>query len=403
MSLALTHPQSGAPDHAQLEKLAGHTLEPNIFFEPALLQSALLHLASSDAVKLCTGTNPDTGALNAVLPITRAKGRYGPLSIVPAPLMVWQHPYAMLGTPLVDRACPEPSLGSLFDSIKAEFKGPKVLLMRHLRTDGPLWPVLKTTLEHTGRRHVVLETYDRAGLDITDPTETTVRKLIGKKSASSIRASRRKLSELGKLTTHSETKGETILSALETFLTLEASGWKGRAGTALLTAGQGHAAFVRDAIKALAISGRARIDITRLNDEPIAGTVSIRGGTQSAPNWMPWKTAYDERFTDYGPGSLTLHDVTESLLEDAAGNGTGLMLDSLAVSHSVIANRLWRHRWTFVDVLIDLSPSGSAAFGPIRMAERARTAARQVAQTVAQTAKKRAKHPLTSRSQDKQS
>lgn len=398
MSLAHTHPHSGAPDKTQLEKLAAQTLEPNIFYEPALLQSALTFLAS-DAVKLCTGTNPDTGALTAVLPVARAKGRYGPLSIVPTPLTAWQHAYAMVGSPLVDRFCAETALTSLLDDIAAQFSGPRVLLMRHVRADGPLWSELKTALEHTGRRHVVLDAYDRAGLDVADPGQTTLRSLIGKKSASSIRASRRKLGELGTLRHLGETEGNALTDVLEIFLKLEASGWKGRAGTALLTSGESAAAFMRQGIAELAATGRARIDITMLDDEPIAGTLSIRAGTKATPNWMPWKTAYDERFTDYGPGSLTLHDVTENLLRDATQNGTGLMLDSLAVSHSVIANRLWRHRWTFVDVLIDLSPSGSAAFGPIRMAERARSAARQVAQAAA----KRAKHHLTIRSQDKQS
>lgn len=398
MSLALAHPHSGSPDKVQLEKLARQSLEPNIFFEPALLQPALTHLASGD-IKLCTGYNSDTVGLTAAMPVARANGRYGPLSIVPAPLMVWQHPYAMVGLPLIDRVCSEAALDSLFNNVKARFSGPKVLLMRHVRSDGPLWPVLKTTLEHTDRRHMVLENYDRAGLDVTSPGETTMRKLIGKKSASSIRASRRKLGDLGRLTTHSVSESEAILSALETFLKLEASGWKGRAGTALLTSGVGHADFVRDGVAELAKTDRARIDITMLDGEPIAGTLTIRGGTSAAPNWMPWKTAFDERFIDHGPGSLTLHDVTEILLQDAEQKGTTLMLDSLAVSDSVIANRLWRHRWTFVDVLIDLSPSGSAAFGPIRMAERARTTARHVAQEAA----KRARHHLKSRGQDKQS
>lgn len=398
MSLALTHPRNSAPDKADLEKLAGQTLETNIFFEPALLQPALTHLGSDD-IKLCTGTNPETGALSAAMPVARAKGRYGPLSIVPAPLMTWQHPYAMVGTPLVDRLCAEAALGSLFDGIATQFRGPKVLLMRHVRTDGPLWPVLKTALDHTGRRHVVLETYDRAGLDISNPSETTMRELTGKKSASSIRASRRKLGQLGAVKNQSATEGEALTEALETFLKLEASGWKGRAGTALLTIGGGHADFVRNAVRQLAASQRARIDTITLNAEPIAATLSIRGGTKVAPSWMPWKTAFDERFMEYGPGAQTLHDVTEILLQDAAKNGTCLMLDSLAVSDSVIANRLWRHRWTFVDVLIDLVPSGSTAFGPIRMAERARDAARHVAHGAA----KRAKHHLRSRGQDKQS
>lgn len=398
MSLAFTDPHSAPPDKAQLDGLAGRALEPNIFQEAALLQPALAHLAS-DAVRLCTSVNAETGTLTAALPVARAKGRYGPLSIVPTPLIGWQHPYAMVGTPLVDRSHSEAALSSLLETVAGQFSGPKVLLLRYLRTDGPFWPLLKATLDHSGRRYNVLETYDRAGLDVADPAQTTLRKLIGKKSASSIRASRRKLGERGTVKHLTARSGETLSAALETFLTLEASGWKGRAGTALLSAGTGHAAFVREAVMQLAGSQRARVDIHSLNGEPVAGTLSIRGGTDAAPNWMPWKTAYDERFIEYGPGSLTLHDVTESLLQETAKAGTPMMLDSLAVPNSVIANRLWRHRWTFADVLIDLSPSGSAAFAPIRMAERARAAARQVAQTTA----KHAKHHLKSRGQDTRS
>jgi hypothetical protein len=398
MSLAITHPQNTAPDTSQLEALARHALEPNIFHEATLLQPALTHLGS-DTVKLCTSIDAHTGALTSALPVARAKGRYGPLSIVPTPIVGWQHPYAMVGTPLLDRAHGEAALNDLFDAIADQFSGAKVLLLRHLRTDGPLWPLMKAVMDHSDRRYTILETYDRAGLDVTDPGQTTLRKLIGKKSASSIRASRRKLGELGTVRHEVAQDGQTVSKALETFLHLEASGWKGRAGTALLNAGAGHAAFVREAVTQLAVAQRVRIDSLSLDGEPVAGTLSIRDGSKAAPNWMPWKTAYNERFTDYGPGSLILHDLTDSLLHEATQAGTPLLLDSLAVSDSVIANRLWRHRWSFADILIDLSPSGSAAFGPIRMAERARAAARQIAKRTA----KPAKHHLTSRGQDKQS
>lgn len=369
MSLATTH------DHPTLPygypQLADQTVERNVFFEPQMLAPALDHLAP-EGVQFCVAAEPETGIALAAMPVARAQGRYGPLP-TPVPLTVWHHPYSMVGTPLISTDEPDLALQKLLAKALDRRDGPPVLLMPMIRVDGPFWPLLQDILKATGRRYRVLESYQRAGLNVTDPKAVTLRKLIGKKSAQSIRASRRKLQERGTLDHNTATHPADIEAALERFFALEAGGWKGRTGTALSSIG--HEGFARDTILALAETGRSRVDIMTLDGTPVAATLSICAGSKKAPLWMPWKTAYDETHADAAPGSVALHDLTEALLTQSAQTNTPFLLDSLAGPESVIANRLWRHPWSFVDVIVDLKPGGSAAFRPIIMAETARRSA----------------------------
>lgn len=333
-------------------------LEPNLFFQPAMLDVALEHLAPEGVV-------PVHG-----VPIHVARGRYGPLP-TPTPLMVWHHPYSMVGLPLITEANPPADLERLAAAITGTFRGRSVLLMPRLRTDGPFWPIFRSWLEKTGRRYAVLEEYDRAGhrFDADDPTRLD--ELRSKKSASAIRSKRRKLEKLGVLLHTTATHGNGLRQAIDEFLDVEASGWKGSAGTAMKTAG--HASFIHNMVKRLSEAKRVRVDIKKLDDRPIAGTVFLRDGSDNQPIWMSWKIAYEERYAAQTPGNLVLYEVTEQLMAGARQRGTSIAFDSLTAPDSVVFNRLWpKQRWHLADVLVDLQPGGSTAFGPILMAERAR-------------------------------
>ncbi|MEM1286625.1 MAG: GNAT family N-acetyltransferase [Pseudomonadota bacterium] len=335
----------------------GEPLEPNLFFQSPMLDAALAHLAPDGVVTL------------QGVPVHRASGRYGPLP-TPTPLMVWHHPYSMVGLPQITEANPQADLERLASAITGTFRGRSVLLMPRLRTDGPFWLIFRTWLEETGRRYTILQEYDRAGIRHLDRLGADLPAMTGKKSARSIRASRRKLNALGSLTHHTATAGTALDKALDAFLALEASGWKAKAGTALMSVG--HDAFVRQSVSALSKQGRVRIDFTLLDNQPIAGALILRDGPAADPIWMIWKVAYDERYAAHAPGTVMLYDFTELVLDQARNAATSFTLDSLASPDSMIANRLWRQRWHLADVLVDLQPGGSTAFGSILMAERAR-------------------------------
>ncbi|MEO0383438.1 MAG: GNAT family N-acetyltransferase [Pseudomonadota bacterium] len=390
MSVATTTTSPDLP--VGYDWLASNAVERNIFFEPQIIEPALRHLAP-DGVDLCMATDPQDAIPRAAIPVCRAQGRYGPVP-TPVPLAAWHHPYSMVATPLVSPEDPAGALEALLAKAARRQDGPPVLLIQKMLTDGPVWPLLQQVIETSGRRLHILQTTQRAGLklDAEAAKAATLRTILGGKSTQSIKASRRKLGEYGALSHTTATSPDEVSNTLATFLALEAGGWKGRNGTALTSLG--HDGFAREMAENLAREGRVRIDLSMLheadkNPRAIAGTFSIKAGTEEAPIWMPWKTAYDEAFERAGPGALTLADLTKRLLQEAKEAEQPLMLDSLAAPESVIAHRLWRDHWTLADVLIDLKPGGSGAFGPILMAEKARKSA-YVAGKAARAAIKRA-------------
>ncbi|MBO6675998.1 MAG: GNAT family N-acetyltransferase [Rhizobiales bacterium] len=370
---------AGKPDLPHgYDWLAANAVERNLFFEPAMIEPALRHLAS-DGVELCVATDPEFAIPRAAMPVVRARGRYGPVP-TPSPLMVWHHPYSMVGTPLISPEEPEKALDALFAKAARRQDGPPVLLMQMVLADGPAWPLIQSVVEKSCRRLHVLESTPRAGLrlDAEATHAATLRTILGGKRLQSVKASRRKLKTEGELVHRIATSGEDLRDALSRFLALEASGWKGRMGTALSS--RGHDSYARSVAENLSNDGRVRIDLSCLEgangpDRPLGGALSIKAGTQDAPIWMPWKVAYDEQFVRAGPGVLTLANLTESLLGDCQKADQPLLIDSLASPDSQLAPKLWRDHLTLVDVVIDLKPGGSGAFGPILLAEKARKSA----------------------------
>ena len=88
--------------------LAAHALEPNVFYEPAFaLAAAPVFGRDAGAVLVWSGTEPRK--LLGFFPARVNARRYG----VKFPVLIgWTHPYAPLGTPLVERDAAEPVIAA---------------------------------------------------------------------------------------------------------------------------------------------------------------------------------------------------------------------------------------------------------------------------------------------------
>ena len=89
---------------------------------------------------------------------------------------------------------------------------------------------------------------------------------------------------------------------------LEASGWKGLAGTADRQTTRRSSDFVQKAVVGLAAEGHARIDRLLLNGTAIAAAVTLASGDTA---WC-WKIAYNEGFARSSPGVQLVCDLTET-------------------------------------------------------------------------------------------
>ena len=129
---------------------------------------------------------------------------------------------------------------------------------------------------------------------------------------------------------------------------LEASGWKGQAGTAIVS-DPAIKAFVQRAVGALAADGQARIDRLSLNGTAIAATVTLSSGDTA---WC-WKIAYNEGLARSSPGVQLICELTESLLAEPQP----LRVDSCASAGHPMIDHVWRERLALSDRLIALRPS----------------------------------------------
>ena len=140
---------------------------------------------------------------------------------------------------------------------------------------------------------------------------------------------------------------EDIRPAVEAYLSLEAAGWKGRAGTAMAV-DRYQAAFAREAIDRLAEQDHCRIHSLTLDGTLIASLiVFVEAGIA-----YTWKTAYDEAYAAYSPGTLLMIEVTRQHLDDPNIDAT----DSCAVPDHPIMGRLWSGRKTLGTLVVGLTP-----------------------------------------------
>ena len=185
----------------------------------------------------------------------------------------------------------------------------------------------------------------RAALDATRDADELLRDALGAKKLKELRRLRNRLAEHGAVRFEIARSTQDVAAALETFLQLEASGWKGQRGTALLQ-DAGDASFVRRATVALADSGQCEIVTLRAGDTPIAAAIVVRHQHRA----FYFKLGIDERFAKYSPGVQLTLELTRHLCADPAIASADL---TASPDHPMI-DPIWRGRFAIGDVLIPL-------------------------------------------------
>ena len=114
-----------------------------------------------------------------------------------------------------------------------------------------------------------------------------------------MRRKSRKLSQLGDLEYAVLSNQDELQPWLDDFLQLEAAGWKGTSGTALmLSARDRH--FFTDVLQAAFARQRLLMLSLKVDGKPVAMQVNLL----SAKGGFAFKVAYDETFSTYSPGVL---------------------------------------------------------------------------------------------------
>jgi len=329
-------------------ELAARAVEPNIFYEPAFaLPAASAFVRDAGAVLIWSVEN--SRRLVGFFPARIERRRYG----IDLPVLVGlTHPYGPLGVPLVERAGAEPIIAAWLAHIAADAALPGFLLLPFLPADGPFAAALSTILRRAQMPAADFNRHRRASLQPGGERWPYVEQSLGQHQHKELRRHWRRLSETGAVLFTAATEPPAVAAALEDFFTLEAGGWKGRAGTAA-AAHRDLQHFVRTAVSALAAGGKVSIGRILVDGRAIAAAIILRSGGSA---WF-WKIAYDENFARFSPGVMLSVVVTDDLLEEADIART----DSCATADHPMINHIWRERLSLCDRLIGVRPQAPFA------------------------------------------
>jgi CelD/BcsL family acetyltransferase involved in cellulose biosynthesis len=351
---------------ARWEELAARAVEPNIFYEPAWMRAVSTHAQNYRGAKvLLAWDGPEKKRLLGLLPVWSA---WRALKL-PVPAFVAWQAYAPLRTPLLDREMADAAAHGLIDA--AIGAGAEALYLPMQTTDGVALRTLRRTLKKRGFACELENQHERARLNTTRDADTLLLGSLGAKKMKELRRQRNRLGDHGEVSLKVFDKPASVHTALERFLALEASGWKGKRGTALVQ-NAGDAAFIREAAKELTARGQFEVLALNIGERLAASCLVIKGGRQA----YFFKLAHDESESKNSPGVQITLDLTRHLCEDRKIEE----VDSTADSNHPMIDHIWRDRLALADVFVPLTQNRirtAAIHGAIRGRDYLRQGARR--------------------------
>jgi CelD/BcsL family acetyltransferase involved in cellulose biosynthesis len=311
-------------DIAAWDELAGRAVEPNPFFEPAFALAAARAFPNAPAHLLAVeGGEGWIGAM----PV-QFKPRFGGTLRM---LRTWDHPYSFLGTPLVDADGVGEFAAAIVECV-AE-RGYSRFAALEGCGEGIVLHALREQAKADPRTTIVYESpHLRAALE-RRPTDDYLAGMKPRHRRETNRQRRRLGEELGGELEAVDRSDDP--AAVEDFLRLEASGWKGRNGTAMADR-EADATLLREICTGFGAHGRLQLLSLGTGERPAAMKVNIGAGD----TLFCFKIAYDEELSRFSPGILLELDNVDAFHRH---RGERLM-DSCAQPHNEMINRLWPDR-----------------------------------------------------------
>lgn len=337
--------------------LAAAALEPNPFYESWMLLPALEAFGPGKNFRLVTVWNGDR--LEALLPLERTRGLNG----LPLPaLQSWRHRHMLLCTPLVRAKGATETLAALIESLRADVS---VLSLKYIPADGPFHRAVTAT----GVRCLALDGYSRPILRRAKDGETYINEFISRKERQELRRRERRLQDLGRLRFVALAPDGDVGRWIDDFLRLEASGWKGQQGSAMICS-EANRRFLTETFRAAHGQGRLEMVGIDLDGKPVGRCTGFIAGEGA----YAFKPAYDEGFAKFSPGIIAEVARIRNL---HALPGVRWM-DSFTDADNSVMSRLWRDRITVQTLVLGTGRASAlalAAWPLLRWAKRTLNAA----------------------------
>ena len=331
---------------AAWERLVRFAGEPNPFFEPWFLIPSLEQWGEALPVSVKAWFHD--GRMAGLVPVVRSARYYGHFVTHAAG---WLHANAFCGVPLISAGLED----EFWQALLAHFdRLPGRALFLHLPllpADGPAAAALGRVLAANGRAHYVVSQENRALLGGATSAQAYLEASMSAKKRKELRRQHNRLAEEGTLVFERLEGGERLDEWTQEFLSLEAAGWKGAAGSALGQSADTRALF-EQSLAGAAAAGRLQRIALRLDGRAIAMLANFI----TPPGAYSFKTAFDENYARFSPGMLLQLENLALLERDDIA-----WADSCAVEGHPMIERLWRGHRRMVSTNIAIG-------GPLRRA-----------------------------------
>jgi hypothetical protein len=271
--------------------------------------------------------SPHAPLVCGLFPLQRRRRYKGlPVSV----LSLWRYVHCYLGTPLLHAAYARETLTAFLDFLAADRLGAALLEWTWIAGEGPFHRLLVELLAERRCPSLIEETYSRALLEPRASARAYLEEVLSGERRRRLRKHEERLREQGELEYAVLEPDGDVTTWLEDFLRLEASGWKGREGTAL-QCNEADRNFFLSIMGEAFRRGQLTMMALRLKGQPIAMLSDLCSGSGS----FLFKLSFDESFAAFSPGALLelekirrFHEQTEVRWSDSCNApGPALLKD----------------------------------------------------------------------------
>ncbi|HET9656845.1 MAG TPA: GNAT family N-acetyltransferase [Kineosporiaceae bacterium] len=256
----------------------------------------------ADGRELCVAALRTDGRLDAVLPLLRGRATGGAAA---SPTNA--------DIPGFDAVVASPSAAeALARGLLSHPDGPNRYDLRFMASDGALAEAIRISAAERGDVRAVSALQRRMPRVDVSAGWPEVSQAWSPSRRKTLRRRERRLGERGRMDVEWHLGGgDPVAERCEEGLRLEASGWKGRQGTATLARPRAER-YYRGLLDWADRSGLLGVAYLRLDGRPLAAQLMLC----QPPALYLIKSAYDEAFGEFGPGVLLLHRVLRSAAEN---------------------------------------------------------------------------------------
>jgi hypothetical protein len=242
------------------------------------------------------------------------------------------------------------TLAALIDWLRGERTS--IIGLQYIPTEGPFSQALAEALKAANIKPFVLDGYARPVLRRAKDGETYVNEFIPRKERQELRRREKRLNEQGTLTQVALAPGEDVGRWIDEFLKLEASGWKGKEGTAMACS-EANRRFLTETFAAAYQRGRLEMVGVDFNGKPLGRCTGFIAGKGA----YAFKPAYDEAFAKFSPGILAEVARIRNLHQLPGVQ----WMDSFTDANNSMMSRLWKDRLTVQTLVFGTGKAGAMA------------------------------------------